>query len=46
MRRRLLVAALRSVMAPAMGQATDADTEKELARLSQRINDAYVKGDT
>lgn len=45
MRRMLLVAALLSVTAPARGQATDPDAEKEVARLSQRINDALLKGD-
>ena len=44
MRRMLLVAAILSVTAPAMGQATDA--EKEVARLSQQVYEAYVKADT
>ena len=46
MRGTLLVATLISVMATAVGWAADADTEKELARLSRRIDDAYVKADT
>ena len=44
MRRMLLVAAILSVTAPAIGQATDA--EKEVARLSQQVYEAYVKADT
>ena len=44
MRRMLLVAAILSVTASAMGQATDA--EKEVARLSQRLYEAYVKADS
>jgi ketosteroid isomerase-like protein len=44
MRRMLLVATILSVTAPAMGQATDA--EKELARLSQQVYEAYVQADT
>jgi ketosteroid isomerase-like protein len=46
MRRILLAAALLTVTAPAMGQATEADAEKEVARLSQRVYEAYVKVDT
>jgi hypothetical protein len=46
MRGTLLVATFISVMATAVGWAADADTEKELARLSRRIDDAYVKADT
>ena len=44
MRRMLLVATILSVTAPAMGQATDA--EREIARLSQQVYEAYVKADT
>jgi ketosteroid isomerase-like protein len=40
----LLVATILSVTAPAMGQATDA--EREIARLSQQVYEAYVKADT
>src|SRR5437763_17153056 len=43
MRRTLFVATILSVTAPAMGQATDA--EKELARLSHRVYEAYVRAD-
>jgi ketosteroid isomerase-like protein len=46
MRGTLLVATVISVTATAVGWAADADTEKELARLSRRIDDAYVKADT
>ena len=44
MRRMLLVATILSATAPAMGQATDA--EKELARLSHQVYEAYVRADT
>jgi ketosteroid isomerase-like protein len=46
MRRILLIATLLSVAAPAVGRADDAEAAKELARLSQRIDEAYVKADT
>jgi ketosteroid isomerase-like protein len=46
MRRILLIVTLLSVAAPAVGRAGDADAEKELARLSGRIDDAAVKADT
>jgi ketosteroid isomerase-like protein len=42
----LLIAAFLTVTAPARGQDADADAAKEVARLSQQINDALVKGDT
>jgi hypothetical protein len=43
MRHILLIATLLSVVATAVGWAADADTEKELTRLSRRIDDAFVK---
>ena len=46
MRHILLIATLLSVVATAVGWAADADTEKELTRLSRRIDDAFVKADT
>ena len=43
MRQILQIATLLSVVATAVGWAADADTEKELNRLSRRIDDAFVK---
>jgi hypothetical protein len=43
MRHILLIATLLSVVATAAGWAADADTEKQRARLSRRIDDAFVK---
>jgi ketosteroid isomerase-like protein len=45
MRLTLLVAALLAVMAPTPGRADDADAEKEVAKLSKQMTDAFVKGD-
>jgi hypothetical protein len=42
----LLIAAFLSVTAPARGQDSDAQAAKEVARLSQQMNDALVKDDT
>ena len=45
MKLKLLVAALLAVMAPTLGRAADADAEKEVAKLSKQMTDAFVKGD-
>jgi ketosteroid isomerase-like protein len=46
MRRTLTAAALLALLAPTLGRAADADTEKEIARLSRQAIDARLKADT
>jgi hypothetical protein len=46
MRHTLLTAALLAMMTPGLGQAADADAEKNVTKLSGQITDALVKGDT
>jgi ketosteroid isomerase-like protein len=46
MRRTLLAAALVVVLAPTLGRAADADTERDIARLSRQAIDARLKADT
>jgi ketosteroid isomerase-like protein len=45
MRHTLLMAALLAVTAPTPGRAADADAEREVAKLSKQMTDAFVKGD-
>ena len=46
MRRTLTAAALLALLAPTLGRAADADTERDIARLSRQVIDARLKADT